>query len=55
MNLAVDTLEDEIEPFLLRRELLVRTPRGRKVTAAGFEHVALAPPDAGDAQRSLFG
>jgi Holliday junction DNA helicase RuvB len=55
MNLTVDTLEDEIEPFLLRRELLIRTPRGRKVTAAGFEHVALSPPDAGDAQRSLFG
>jgi holliday junction DNA helicase RuvB len=54
MNLAVDTLEDEIEPFLLRRELLIRTPRGRKVTAAGFEHVSLSPRDDSDAQRPLF-
>ncbi|MEX0977818.1 MAG: Holliday junction DNA helicase RuvB C-terminal domain-containing protein, partial [Pirellulales bacterium] len=54
MNLTVDTLEDEIEPFLLRRELLIRTPRGRKVTVAGFEHVALSPRDGSDTQRPLF-
>ena len=28
MNAAVDTLTDEVEPFLLRSELVVRTPRG---------------------------
>ena len=28
MNLAPDTLIDEVEPFLLRSELVVRTPRG---------------------------
>ena len=28
MNLAVDTLEDEIEPYLLRSELLIRTAAG---------------------------
>ena len=54
MNLTVDTLEDEIEPFLLRRELLIRTPRGRKVTVAGFEHVALSPREGSDTQRPLF-
>ncbi len=54
MNLAVDTLEDEIEPYLLRSELLIRTPRGRKVTAAGFEHLALVPRLETDPQRSLF-
>ncbi|NLF08590.1 MAG: Holliday junction branch migration DNA helicase RuvB, partial [Pirellulaceae bacterium] len=32
MNLAPDTLIDEVEPFLLRSELVVRTPRGRKLT-----------------------
>lgn len=52
MNLAVDTLEDEVEPFLLRSGLLVRTSRGRKVTAAAYEHLGLAPP--GDAQGRLF-
>ena len=34
MNLAPDTLVDEVEPFLLRSELVVRTPRGRRLTAA---------------------
>lgn len=52
MNLAVDTLEDEVEPYLLRSGLLVRTSRGRKATAAAYEHLGLAPP--GDAQRRLF-
>ena len=32
MNLAPDTLIDEVEPFLLRSELIVRTPRGRRLT-----------------------
>ena len=41
MNAAVDTLVDEIEPFLLRTGLVVRTPRGRKVTAAAYEHLGL--------------
>jgi Holliday junction DNA helicase RuvB len=54
MNLTVDTLEDEIEPYLLRSELLIRTPRGRKVTAAGFEHLSLNPRDDSDPQRPLF-
>jgi Holliday junction DNA helicase RuvB len=55
MNLATDTLEDEIEPYLLRTGLVVRTPRGRKVTAAGCEHLGLAPGTPGDSQRTLFG
>jgi Holliday junction DNA helicase RuvB len=59
MNAAIDTLVDEIEPFLLRTGLVVRTPRGRKVTVAGYEHLGLAAPSAdspGDAvpQRRLF-
>ncbi len=55
MNLAVDNLIDDIEPYLLRKELLIRTPRGRKVTTAGFEHLSLAPSDPPDPQRALFG
>ncbi len=54
MNLATDTLEDEIEPFLLRSELVIRTPRGRKVTARGFEHLKLMPRLPDDPQRALF-
>jgi len=53
MNLAVDTLEDEIEPFLLRCQLIQRTPRGRMVTAAAFEHLRLNPPT-GPGQKTLF-
>jgi Holliday junction DNA helicase RuvB len=56
MNLSVDTLIDEVEPFLLRSELVVRTPRGRKLTPAAFEHLGLSPVDEpNDAgQRNLF-
>ena len=56
MNLAPDTLVDEVEPFLLRRELVVRTPRGRRLTPAAFDHLRMAPPpDAeGAGQRKLF-
>ena len=39
MNIAVDTLEDEVEPFLLRSELIIRTPRGRKITGLGLMHM----------------
>lgn len=39
MNLATDTLSDEVEPFLLRCELIVRSPRGRMLTNKGFEHL----------------
>lgn len=45
MNLPPDTLVDEVEPFLLRAGLVIRTPRGRKVTAAGFEHLGIEAPD----------
>ena len=54
MNLALDTLVDEVEPFLLRSELVVRTPRGRKLTARAYEHLGLSPPD-GETQLPLFG
>lgn len=45
LNLAPDTLTDEVEPFLLRSELVVRTPRGRKLTSKGYEHLGQTPPD----------
>jgi len=56
MNLAPDTLIDEVEPYLLRSELVVRTPRGRKMTAAAFDHLGLSPaPKPNQAgQRTLF-
>ena len=43
MSAAPDTLEDDVEPYLLRRELVIRTPRGRKITPKGEEHVGVMP------------
>lgn len=43
MSSAADTLEDDVEPFLLRCELVIRTPRGRRITAKGEEHLGAAP------------
>lgn len=39
MSVSSDTLEDEVEPFLLRSELIVRTSRGRCATPTAFEHL----------------
>ena len=44
MNVAVDTLRDEVEPYLLRREFVVRTPRGRQATSAAYRHLGLTEP-----------
>ncbi len=59
MNIPADTLEDEVEPFLLRCGLIQRTPRGRMITAAAFRHLDLDPPaartvDGDDDQPALF-
>ena len=54
MNLPSDTLSDEIEPYLLREQFIVRTPRGRVATPRAFSHLGRAmKPDAG-ASSSLF-
>lgn len=39
MNVSSDTLEDEVEPYLLRSELIVRTRRGRLATTKAIEHM----------------
>lgn len=41
-----DTLEDVVEPFLIQRGLIKRTPRGRVATPRGFEHLGLPPGSA---------
>ncbi|QDT53588.1 Holliday junction ATP-dependent DNA helicase RuvB [Caulifigura coniformis] len=43
MSLSPDSLEDDIEPFLLRMGLIQRTPRGRIVTPTGYTHVGRKP------------
>jgi Holliday junction DNA helicase RuvB len=57
MNVPPDTLEDEVEPFLLRAGFIQRTPRGRMITAAGLNHLGMKPSGSdneGDAQKRLF-
>ena len=39
-----ETIEGVVEPFLIREGLIVRTPRGRVATKAGWEHLGLTPP-----------
>ena len=38
------TIEDVYEPYLMQIGFLSRTPRGRIVTAAAYEHLGLAMP-----------
>ena len=47
-----DTIEDVLEPFLIRQGLLERTPRGRKITRTGRSHID--PDDDIPIQRKLF-
>lgn len=53
MHVSPDTLEDEVEPFLLRCGLIQRTARGRVVTAAGYQQLQLPPPTP-PGQQTLF-
>ncbi len=56
MNIVADTLIDEVEPYLLRSELVVRTPRGRKLTPAALDHLGLIsdPSTPEEQQGKLF-
>jgi holliday junction DNA helicase RuvB len=56
MNLPSDTLSDEVEPFLLREQFVVRTPRGRIATPRAFQLLGRkAPPNPDiDLQPGLF-
>jgi holliday junction DNA helicase RuvB len=57
MNLPADTLSDEIEPYLLREQFIVRTPRGRLAAPRAYQLLGrpMKPrPEDLDPQRSLF-
>ena len=49
INEDQQTLEDVVEPFLLKIGFIVRTPQGRRSTPEGFEHVGLPPRQDGPA------
>lgn len=44
MSVPPDTLEDDIEPFLLRSGLIQRTPRGRVATGKSYDHLGRERP-----------
>ena len=48
------TLEETIEPYLLKEGLIVRTPRGRIATEEAALHLGLPKPEALDVEPSLF-
>jgi holliday junction DNA helicase RuvB len=51
-----DAIEDIIEPFLIQRGFIQRTPRGRVLTGDAWRHLGLAaPPELAAAQIGLFG
>ena len=54
MHLPTDTLSEEVELFLLREQLIVRSPRGRLATAKAYEHLGIEPSKDGPGQGSLF-
>jgi Holliday junction DNA helicase RuvB len=54
MNLAADTLSDEIEPYLLREQYIVRSPRGRVATPRAFQVLGKIPPKPKPEDRGLF-
>src|SRR6187551_2628329 len=50
-----DAIEDIIEPYLIQQGFIMRTPRGRVLTANAWRHLGLeAPRDIAAIQASLF-
>jgi Holliday junction DNA helicase RuvB len=54
MNIAADTLSDEVEPYLLREQFIVRTPRGRLATNRAYQLLGRPPRQSDEGQRTLF-
>jgi len=50
-----DAIEDIIEPFLIQKGFIQRTPRGRLLTSHAFKHLGLAEPARDPSQFGLFG
>jgi Holliday junction DNA helicase RuvB len=50
-----DAIEDIIEPFLIQKGFIQRTPRGRLLTTHAFRHLGLPEPSRDPSQFGLFG
>jgi Holliday junction DNA helicase RuvB len=48
------TLEDVVEPYLIQQGYLIRTARGRMVSAKGWRHLGLSPPPRAAQPSDLF-
>ncbi|MBQ9486234.1 MAG: Holliday junction branch migration DNA helicase RuvB [Selenomonadaceae bacterium] len=49
-----ETIEDIYEPYLLQLGFIMRTPRGRVVTEAGYNHMGVTYPGTKTVQQKLF-
>ena len=49
-----DVLEEVIEPYLMQTGLLMRTPRGRCLSVAGWGDLGLTPPAVAMRQLNLL-
>jgi Holliday junction DNA helicase RuvB len=58
LNLPTDTLSDEVEPYLLREQYIVRTPRGREALPRAYQLLGRPrkgpSPASGSSQPTLF-
>ncbi|NBO91568.1 MAG: Holliday junction branch migration DNA helicase RuvB [Planctomycetia bacterium] len=55
MNIASDTLSNEIEPYLLREQFIIRSPRGRVPTLKSYQLLGRMPrKEKTEPQGSLF-
>ena len=50
-----ETIEDIYEPYLLQLGFIMRTPRGRVVTEAGYNHMGITYPSVKNVEQKLFG
>lgn len=49
-----DAIEDIIEPYLIQKGFIQRTPRGRLLTGAAFKHLGMNEPKRDPSQFGLF-
>lgn len=49
-----DAIEDIIEPYLIQKGFIQRTPRGRLLTGAAFKHLGMTEPKRDPSQFGLF-
>ena len=54
INEDQQTLEDVVEPYLLKIGFIIRTPQGRKCTKEAFGHLGIIPPKDDTIQKSFF-